>query len=174
MTDATRFFEDVALEDDLAALTKGPLTPMHLMRWSAAIENWHRIHYDRDFAIHHDKLPDLLVNGSLKQQFLTQLIKDFAGTTGFIWKVSFQFRAMDKVGTTLTIWGRVTGLRKTAAFGLVDLETGIRNEAGVESAPGTATVALPFRDGPALPYPFTPPEPDEIEIVAVSESGDKK
>ena len=45
---------------------------MHLMRWSAAMENWHRIHYDRTFAQEHDKLADILINGSLKQQFILQ------------------------------------------------------------------------------------------------------
>ncbi len=50
----------------LPELVKGPITTQHLMRWSSAIENWHRIHYDKPFAIEHDKLPGLLVNGSWK------------------------------------------------------------------------------------------------------------
>ena len=29
------------------SLRKGPLTTVHLMRWSAAMENWHKIHYDQ-------------------------------------------------------------------------------------------------------------------------------
>jgi hypothetical protein len=64
---------------------------------------------------------------------------------------------MNLVGEKLSIWGKVTGLHSSEAYGLVDLDLGIRNEAGVESTPGSATVALPFRDGPAVPYPFVPP-----------------
>ncbi len=153
----TRYFEDVAAGDALPRLVKGPLTSVHLMRWSAAMENWHKIHYDRPFAIEHDKLPGLLVNGSLKQQFVVQLLKDWVGPTGWVWKVSYQFRAMSLVGETLSAWGRVTGKHPGPGYGLVDLELGLVNEQGRESTPGKATVALPFRSGPPLPYPFVPP-----------------
>src|SRR5665811_1786122 len=73
------YFEDVKEGQDLDVLVKGPLTTAHLMRWSSAMENWHKIHYDRTFTVEHDKLPDLLINGSLKQQFIVQLLKDWAG-----------------------------------------------------------------------------------------------
>lgn len=152
-----RCFEHVNAGDRVGPLEKGPLTSAHLMRWSAAMENWHKIHYDREFAVGHDKLPGLLVNGTLKQQFIVQLLKDWAGDEGWVWKVSFQFRAMNLVGETLSVWARVTGKRETPRYGLVDLELGIVNEQGKESTPGSAVVALPYETGPAVPYPFIPP-----------------
>ena len=153
----TPWFEDVPLGWALPLLEKGPLTVMHLMRWSAAMENWHRIHYDREFAVGHDGLPGLLVNGSLKQQFIVQLLKDWAGADGWVWKVGFQFRAMSLVGETLRVWASVAGKHEADGYGLVDLELGIVNGQGVESTPGTAVVALPYRAGPPVPYPFIPP-----------------
>lgn len=154
-------FEDVQVGQEIGPLFKGPLTTAHLMRWSAAIENWHKIHYDLPFATGHDKLPGLLVNGSLKQQFIVQLLKDWAGTTGWVWKVRFQFRAMNLAGELLSVWGRVTGTRRVqtpeGTYGLVEVELGILNEAGVESTPGSATIALALRSGPPLPYPFVAP-----------------
>lgn len=150
-------FEDVQVGQNVGPLLKGPLGTMHLMRWSAAMENWHRIHYDRTFAKEHDGLPDILVNGSLKQQFVVQLLKDWAGRDGWVWKVAFQFRAMNLVDEVLGIWASVRDTRDVGAYGLVDLDLGIRNAAGLESTPGTAVVALPHRDGPAVPYPFIPP-----------------
>src|SRR3990172_1159590 len=78
-------YEDVADGAELPRLRKGPLTTVHLMRWSAAMENWHKIHYDQRFAVEHDKLPGLLVNGSFKQQFIAQLLKDWAGPAGWVW-----------------------------------------------------------------------------------------
>jgi acyl dehydratase len=158
MKAATPFFDDVPLGLELARLRKGPLTTMHLMRWSAAMENWHRIHYDRRFAIEHDGLPDLLINGSFKQQFVVQLLKDWAGPAGWLWKVGFQFRAMNQVGEALEIWGRVVDKRAVPGFGLVELSIGILDPQGRESTPGGATVALPMRGGPPLPYPFVPPD----------------
>jgi acyl dehydratase len=121
------------------------------------MENWHKIHYDKPFAIEHDKLPDLLINGSLKQQFVMQLLADWAGPGGWVWKVGFQFRAMNLVGETLRIWGRVVSKRETLDYGLIDIELGILNDADKESTPGTATVVLPYRSGAALPYPFVAP-----------------
>jgi len=150
-------FEDVEVGTELPPLVKGPLTTTHLMRWSAAIENWHKIHYDAQFAVEHDKLPGLLVNGTLKQQIIAQLLKDWAGREGWVWKVSFQFRGMNRVGETLSAWGRVTSKTAHPAFGLVELEVGLMNAEGKESTPGKATLALPFRGGPAVPYPFVPP-----------------
>lgn len=135
----------------------GPLGTAHLMRWSAAMENWHKIHYDRPFTVDHEQLPGLLINGSFKQQFIVSMLRHWGGPTGWLWKVAFQFRAMNIVDETLTVWAEVTDARRHAAFGSVDLTLGIRNEKGVESTPGTATVALPFEDGSAVPYPFVPP-----------------
>lgn len=150
-------FEEVEVGQQVPGLEKGPLTTAHLMRWSAAMENWHKIHYDKPFAIEHDKLPGLLINGSLKQQFIMQLLKDWVGSAGWVWKVSFQFRAMNVVGEKLQIWGRVLDKQDGPGYGLVTLELGIVNDAGTESTPGKATIALPYRNGQPVPYPFVPP-----------------
>lgn len=154
------YFEDIAEGDELPRLRKGPLTTVHLMRWSAAMENWHKIHYDYPFTVEHDKLPGLLVNGSFKQQFILQLLKDFAGHEGWAWKARFQFRAMDVVGTTLDIWARVSRKIPLDDYGLVELDLGIQNLDGRESTPGQALVALPYRGRSAVPYPFAPPSGD--------------
>ena len=153
----TLAFEDVAVGQEAGPMHKGPFTTAHLMRWSAAMENWHKIHYDLPFATGHDKLPGLLINGSLKQQFIAQLLKDWAGPSGWVWKIRFQFRAMNLVGERLDIWARITETKRCPDYGLVELELGIRNENGVESTPGSATVALPYCGGKKLPYPFVPP-----------------
>ncbi len=150
-------FEDVEAGQEAGPMRKGLFTTAHLMRWSAAMETWHKIYYDLPFATGHDKLPGLLINGSLKQQLIAQLLKDWAGPTGWVWKVRFQFRAMNLVGERLEMWAWITGARRAAEYGLMELELGIRNGAGVESTPGSATVALPFRGGPPVPYPFVPP-----------------
>jgi acyl dehydratase len=151
-------FEDVQVGMELQPLAKGPLGPVHLMRWSSSMENWHRIHYDRPFAVEHDRLPDLLINGSLKQQFLVQLLRDWVGPNGWVWKMSFQFRAKNLAGETLKAWGRVTDTERGSDFGLVHLEIGVVNGKGQQSTPGTAVVALPYRAGPPVPYPFVAPK----------------
>lgn len=157
-----RCFDDFAIGEDLPSLTKGPLSTIHLVRWSAAMENWHRIHFDHPYTVEHEGLKGLLINGTFKQQFIAQLLTDWARPDGWVWKMNFQFRAMNIVGERLTLWARVADKRQAPDFGLVDVEMGIVNEHGVESTPGTAIVAFPYRHKQPLPYPFVAPVPAEI------------
>jgi len=150
------YFEDVRPGMELPRLKKGPMTTAHIMRWSAACENWHRIHYDFPFATGHDKLPGLMVNGSWKQNVMVQFLADWLGETGWPWKVRFEFRAMNVPGETLYAWGKVTDVKDAGDYGVVELETGLVNQDGLESTPGTATVVLQKRNGPPVPYPFNP------------------
>ena len=150
------YFEDVAVGQDIPVVVKGPMSVAHIMRWSSASENWHRIHYDWRFATGHDKLPDVVVNGSWKQHVLIQLATDWAGETGWLWRIRFQFRGMNIPGDRLTAWGRVTGTEIRGDYGVAHLEIGLKTDAGVEGTPGTASVVLPRRGGPAVPYPFDP------------------
>jgi acyl dehydratase len=147
-------FDDVQVGDELPTLVRGPMTTVHLMRWSAAIENWHRIHYDQAFAVDHEGLPGLLVNGSWKQHFLTQMVRQWLEPDGWLAHIKFSFRAMDRVGDTLTAWGRVTGTERHDEFGVVLCEIGIVNQRGEQTTPGVATGVLPFRGGAPVPYPF--------------------
>jgi acyl dehydratase len=143
--------ESIVIGEELAPLTRGPLLPPHLMRWSSAIENWHRIHYDQPYSTSHEGLPSLLVNGSWKQHFVVQLLRRWVGTSGWVWTVDFQFRGMNLVGETLTAWARVRDVAAIDAYGVVELDTGIVNQTGTESTPGNARVVVARRDGPALP-----------------------
>lgn len=151
-------FEEIQVGDEVPPISKGPMSTAHIMRWSAAMENWHRIHYDKAYAIEHDGLPDVLVNGSWKQHVLIQLLTDWMGETGWLWRMSFQYRGMNVPGETLTAWGRVVGKDTRNGLGVVDLEIGLKNQDDVESSPGRASVVVPLRDGRPVPYPFDPRE----------------
>ena len=152
-----RCYEDIEVGDSLPTVVKGPLSPAHLVRWCGAIENWHRIHYDTGFATVHEGLPERLVNGSWKQHLLVQVLKDWAGSDGWVWKLSFQFRGMDVVWDTLTGWGRVIGKEEVGGLGFIKCEIGIENQKGVNTTQGSAVVVVPLRAGSDVPYPFNPP-----------------
>lgn len=164
---AARYYEDVEVGDALVPVVKGPMTSMHLMRWSAAIENWHRIHYDQPFATGHDGLPDIVVNGSWKQHVLAQLMKDFAGTRGWVLGIDFTYRGMDERGATVTAYGKVTGKHELAASGVVTCDVAIRNQRDQVTTSGTSLALLPFRSGPALPHPIDPDLATEAERLVM-------
>jgi hydroxyacyl-ACP dehydratase HTD2-like protein with hotdog domain len=150
MSDQPIAFEQVAVGEALIPLTVGPMTPLHLMRFSASIENWHRIHYDERFAVEHDGLPGLLISGSFKQHLVVQMLRAWAGPGSWLMRVGLQFRRMNVVGETLTAWGTITQREAREDFGVVTCEIGIRNHDGLESSPGTAVLAMPLTGGPAL------------------------
>jgi acyl dehydratase len=152
------WYRDVEVGQELPPLVIGPLTATHAFRWSAAIENWHRIHYDQSFAIYHEGLPNILHQGSWKQSILPRYLKDLCLPDGWMWKVSFQHRAMIVPGDTITCWAKVSGKTEKEGLGLVNLDVGMRLQYGAESCPGTATIVLPIRGGRPVPYPFVPPK----------------
>ena len=154
MTRQQVYFDDVQVGTAIPEVQKGPMTVSHIMRWSASMENWHRIHYDKAYAVEHDKLQNVVVNGSWKQHVLMQLVKDWAGLQGWAWKVAFQYRDMDFPGDLITAWGKVTKKYEQKGLGYVELEIGLKNSRGIESTKGTAVVVLPKRGGPPAPYPF--------------------
>jgi len=151
------YYDDVQIGQDMPPLIIGPMTATHLFRWSAAIENWHRIHYDQSFAIYHEGLPNILGQGSWKQSILPRYLKDLCLPDGWPWKVSFQHRAMIVPGDTLTVWAKVTNKYEKEGLGFVEMDCGIRVHYGAESCPGKATIVLPIKGGKAIPYPFVPP-----------------
>jgi acyl dehydratase len=150
------FFEDIKVGQALPEIKKGPMSTAHIMRWSAAMENWHRIHYDHEYATKHDGLPDVLVNGSWKQHVLIQLLTDWAGESGWLYKLDFQYRGMNVPNDTLTAWGKVTKVEKRGDYGVAYVELGLKNQKDAEGSPGTAEVIFPVKGGPAVSYPFDP------------------
>ena len=149
------YFEDVSVGDKLPDLSKGPLSPMHLLRWSASMENWHRIHFDQQFATQHEGLPDILVHGTRKQHVLCQRLKDWAGPNGWIANIKFQYRDVDLRGDVITAFGEVVGKEPSgvrADAGNVTCTIGIRNSRGLTSTIGSARVLLPLAgSGPVKP-----------------------
>jgi len=137
-------------------LDKGPITTAHIMRWSAAVENWHRIHYDYRFATGHDKLPDVLINGSWKQHVLVQLVKDALGVDGWLWKIKFRYRKMDIAGDTIRATAEVVDKQEIDGLSFVTLRVVLTNQNGEVSTAGFAIGVLPLPGGPKVPYPFVP------------------
>ncbi len=154
------YFDDIEVGQELPSLVIGPMTTTHAFRWSAAIENWHRIHYDQDFAVYHDGLPNVLIHGSWKQSIMPRYLKDLCLPDGWMWKVSFQHRAMIVPGDTITCWATVDKKYEVDELGFVELGVGMRLQNDIETCPGVATIVLPIRGGRPVPYPFVPPKPD--------------
>lgn len=152
-----KYYEDVDEGQILTPLQRGPMNTMLMMRWSAFQENWHRIHYDYPFATGHDGLPDIVVSGSWKQHMLVQMLKEWAGPLGWIWRVKYEYRGWDVAGDVLTAGGRIDRKEVQDGLGCIHCTIGIENQRGVRSTTGEAVIVLPMREGRKIPYPFVPP-----------------
>ena len=74
------FFDDVSVGTDIPVVSKGPLTTAHVVRWSAAMENWAPIHYDWRYVTTEEGYPDLVVNGRLQALLVFELARAHAST----------------------------------------------------------------------------------------------
>jgi len=145
-----RYYEDVAAGMELQPVVKGPITTTHLVRWAAANGNYARIHWDLPFAQLRQGLSNVVVNGSLKNQYLGQLLLDFAGDEGWFKRFYVEHRGMDYPDDVITAYGTVTEKAEQDGVGYLTCRVGLRNSRGEETASGSATVVLPKR-GQILP-----------------------
>jgi len=150
------FFDEIFLGGELPPITKGPITTTHLVRWAAANGNYARIHWDLPFAVQRQGLPNVVVNGTLKNQYLGQLLQTFAGCEGWLLKLHVEHRGMDYPGDTLSIFGKIAAITEHEEYGLVRCDVGIKNDRGTQTTTGWAEVILPKR-GHKLPLSW----PDE-------------
>ena len=147
MTEQQVFFEDVAVGEQIPALTV-TVDETQLFFFSAATYNGHRIHYDKQWA-HGEGYDDVLVQGPLQAALLARALGDWIGGRGRLVSFSVQNRAVAYPGESLRFGGVVTGTRLTdGGAGLVDLDIAGRR-ADTVLMPGTATVQLPRRGAPA-------------------------
>lgn len=166
-----RSFEDTSVGDLIGPVVYGPMTVMHLVRWCAAMENWHRIHYDYAFCTEHEGLPGPLVNGSWKQQVLAQLLKDWAGPAGWLQALEYEFRGMDVVGATLRAQGRVTSRKLQGDHGEVRCAIEMRNSSDEATTVGEAIVVLPLQRGPEVRYPAGSPGENDVASASHAKQG---
>ncbi len=138
-----RYAEDVNVGDEMPAMVKNA-SRAQLFLFSAATNNPHRIHYDKDYA-EVEGHPDVLVHGPLQGAWLSQFVTDWAGPLGRMTALSWQNRARAFPERDLSFKGKVTGKREDGGRVLVDLEVWEEDEAGNVLMPGQATVALPGR-----------------------------
>jgi len=88
--------------------------------------------------------------GNLRVAYLHNALEAWLGRAGGIVEVAVRFRGLNLKGDTLTASGTVTGSDEDDGSRLVHLALSVTNQDGVETTPGTATVALWGDGGPTV------------------------
>jgi hydroxyacyl-ACP dehydratase HTD2-like protein with hotdog domain len=97
----------VVADGTLPILSKGSYTSSHLIRWCAAQQNWDKIHYDEGYAKHTAGMRERVINGGLKQHFLTQFVAQAFGSAAPVPRLGYNFAGPDFINESLEVRGRV-------------------------------------------------------------------
>ncbi|MCY4242013.1 MAG: hypothetical protein OXD36_09770, partial [Rhodobacter sp.] len=112
-----------------------------------------RLHWDEEWA-NEVGVPTTYDYGSIRECLLMNLITNWIGDDGWLWKLKCEHRKFVYTGDTYWVTGKVTEKRKSDFGAEVDLKTWVENQWGTVVSPGFATVLLPTRDAPVtLPAP---------------------
>ena len=134
------YYEDIALESEIPALTKQPTT-RQLVMYAGASGDYNPIHYDKDYA-QSKGLSGVIVHGQLVAGFLGQLITDWIGEQGVLRKLTCSYKGMNFPGETITCQGKIS--KKYIEDGMHYLECVIwaENTRGEKTVTGKALVTL--------------------------------
>jgi len=158
----TLFFEDVLEGEDLPALEKGTYSVTELFLFTHGVLGTGRSkrayleaegsgdlggggRFDEEHAQKRRNMPGQFDFGPQRVCWLSQIVTDWMGDDGALKNLKVAVRHPNIVGDTNTLYGKVS--RKMVVDGEHRIEVQIenRNQAGLATALGTATVVLPSR-----------------------------
>lgn len=112
-----------------------------------------RLHWEREWA-NELGVPASYDYGGMREAFLTNLITNWMGDDGWLWKMNCEHRKFVYTGDTYWVKGKVTGKTQAAERNEVHLDVWVENQWGSIVTPGQAVVLLPTRQAPVeLPQP---------------------
>lgn len=135
--------DDVAAGQEIPEL-RVPLTHELLAAYAGATWDFHRYHYDADFARETAGARDAFVDGQMLGALLARQLMAWSAPQGWVRRLALRYRSMSFPGETLLCSGRVRETRLEAGSGLVELELAVQTLDGRDVAvPASATVELP-------------------------------
>jgi acyl dehydratase len=158
----TRFFEDVIEGDELPTLEKGTYTVSELFVFTHGVLGTVRGkrayleaegsadlggggRFDLEHAQKRRNMPGQFDFSPQRVCWLSQIVTDWMGDDGNLQRLNVAVRHPNVVGDTNTVYGKVTAKRVVDGKNLVEVQIENRNQAGLATALGSATVALPSR-----------------------------
>jgi acyl dehydratase len=112
-------------------------TAVDLVAYGAATWDWHRLHYDLEYA-HGKKLPGVIVDGQAFGALLARAALDWAGPRAFITRMSLRMKSMAFAGDTLRAEGEVASMENN----VVTIRQWLMNQDRV-AAEATTEIRLP-------------------------------
>ncbi len=150
-----RYWEDIAIGEEMPVMEKGLLTMMEIIRFSVLAPSVPRrieqrrtrleLGFSREKQQQRAGLEGASDYGPQRVCWLSQYATDWMGDDGALKKLSVKIRHPNLIGDINTVRGKVTDKRIEDGEHLVTCEMGVANQSGLVTAPGTAVIALPSR-----------------------------
>ena len=96
-----------------------------MMAYGAATWDWHRMHYDQDFA-RSLGMPGPVLDGQVQGAFFARAVMDWLGPGAFIRKLSFRMRAMIAPGDVIRCEGVVRSVDEDDGAVLLTIDQTMR------------------------------------------------
>jgi len=112
-----------------------------LVAYGAATWDWHRLHYDLEYA-RSKNLPGTLVDGQAFGALFARAAMDWAGPKAFVSRLAFKMKSMAFAGDTLVGSGEVVAVEPDGAGLKVTLNQRLMNRDRL-AAEATTEVRLP-------------------------------
>jgi len=138
------YYEDVVPGSEIAPLVKQPTTHQ-LAMWSEVSGDFNPIHYDKGFAQSRG-LPGVIIPGQLAGCFLGQLVTDWMGEEGRLWKLACNYRETNFPDETVTCKALVRKKYVEGEEYCVECSLWVENAKGRKTVSGKAIVILPSRE----------------------------
>ena len=111
-----------------------------LFCYNAAIWNPHRIHYDEKYTKEVEHHPDIVIDGPLQGDWLSQTVTNWIRDDGNLLEFSYSNRRASYLGETLYAGGEITSIDSNT--NIVVLYLYIKNEKDEVTTPGNAIVKI--------------------------------
>jgi len=145
MAGGTLYYEDVQIGQEIPPLVRRTGF-MEWNRFAAANEEFVMIHMD-DEAGRAAMQPAAFGMGNLRYSYMHCMVLDWIGHEGKLRKLGIQYRGINLKNDLMTCTGKVTAKYVKDGEPTVELEIGVINQRGENTAPGMAVVVLPTRAG---------------------------
>jgi acyl dehydratase len=138
-----RFWDDVEIDDAIEGFSMDLGWTAMALQVSGS-QDWNAIHHDVDYASDSGHTGPFF-NTGWTGAMLGRALTDWMGARGWVCKVQFEMRKMNRQGDTVHVRGRVGGKRIAEGRHLVDVDVWIDNDREGITTAGQAVVALPRR-----------------------------
>jgi acyl dehydratase len=188
----TRYWEDVAIGEELPCLPKGPLTITDTIVW---MRGWgSQVHGHRLAWKHRQRAPKFFSRnehnawdivervhwddaiaravgnpaaydfGRMRSAFVSHVVTNWMGDSAWLWKMTSEYRKFNFVGDMHWVKGRVSGKSVEGGHHVIDIEITCENQRGEVTAPGSAKVILPSRASGEMRLP-QPDGADDVPLI---------